>query len=328
VLIATVPVSAAVQYHGGDRGFLYALDAESGKIDWSFDTVDSKNLCGNPSVNSGGGAWYPPAVDPTSGIVYWGTANPAPFPGTTQYPNGSSRPGDNLYTDSTVALSLETGRLLWFHQAVPHDLFDQDFVNVLIATAKTKTGFETIVVGAGKGGQVLGMDPSTGRLLWQTTVGIHENHSLTALSGPTEVLPGTYGGVLTPPSTADGVVYVAALNAPSTLYPDRTAYAGGKVGSMDGDIVAIDAATGQKLWTTPIRGDPTGGSAVVNDLVITGTLQGSLVALNRTTGHIVWTEKVGYGISGWPAIVGDTVIVPTGTIGMGGHLLVYRLPEA
>jgi outer membrane protein assembly factor BamB len=326
VLIATVPVSAAVQYHGGDRGILFALNAESGKIDWSFDTVDSKNLWGNPSVNSGGGAWYPPAVDQASGVVYWGTANPGPFPGTTQYPNGSSRPGDNLYTDSTVALSLANGRLLWFHQAVPHDLFDQDFVNVLIATGKTKTGTESVVVGAGKGGQVLGMDPVTGRLLWQTVVGVHENHSLTALSGATEVLPGTYGGVLTPPATSDGVVYVAVLNAPDTLYPGRTAYFGGKVGTMDGDVVAIDAATGQKLWTTLIPGDPTGGSTVVNDLVITGTLQGSVVAIDRTTGEIVWSEKVGYGISGWPAIVGSTLVVPTGTVGTDGHLLAYRLP--
>jgi len=190
---------------------------------------------------------------------------------------------------------------------------------------RTKGGSEEVVVGAGKGGQVLGMDPSTGRLLWQTQVGIHENHSLTALPGPTEVMPGTFGGVLTPPSTAAGVVYVAALNAPDTLYPDKTAYFGGKVGTMKGDLVAIDAATGRHLWTALIPGDPTGGTTVVNDLVITGTLQGSLVAVNRASGSIVWTKDVGYGISGWPAIVGDTLIVPTGTVGMGGHLLAYRL---
>ncbi len=103
VLIATVPVSARVQYQGGDRGVLYALDAKTGDIDWSFDTVASDDLWGNADLNSGGGAWYPPAVDPKAGLVYWGVANPAPFPGTAEFPNGSSRPGRNLYTDSTVA---------------------------------------------------------------------------------------------------------------------------------------------------------------------------------------------------------------------------------
>ncbi|MGH9920452.1 MAG: PQQ-binding-like beta-propeller repeat protein [Nitrososphaerales archaeon] len=325
VLIATVPASVGVQYHGGDRGVLYALDTTSGKVIWSFDTVDSKDLWGNPSVNSGGGAWYPPAIDPSSGIVYWGTANPAPFPGTAQYPNGSSRPGPNLYTDSTVALNLRTGHLIWFRQAVPHDLFDQDFVNALLTTVATRTGTRTVVVGAGKGGQVLGMDPSTGWLLWRTTVGIHENHLLTALPGPTLIMPGTFGGVLSPPASADGDVYVTALNAPDVLYPNQTAYFGGKVGTMDGDLVAIDAATGRRLWTTSIPGDPTGGATVVNNLVITATLQGKLVGVNRANGNIVWTEDVGYGISGWLAIDGNLLVVPTGTVGGGGHLVAYRL---
>jgi glucose dehydrogenase len=327
VLIATVPVSVAAQYHGGDRGVLYALDATTGKIDWSFDTVDSPDLWGNPTVNSGGGSWYPPAVDTRSGVVYWGTANPGPFPGTAQYPNGSSRPGPNLYTDSTVALSLNTGRLLWYRQAVPHDLFDQDFVNALLVTAKAKSGTRQVVVGAGKGGQVLGMDPSNGSLLWRTTVGIHENHSVTALNGPTVVLPGTYGGVLTPPAAANGEVFVATLNAPDLLYPDRTAYFGGKVGTMDGELVAIDAATGKHVWTTFVPGDPTGGATVVNDLVITATLQGKLVAVDRSDGKIARTIDVGYGISGWLAIAGDELVVPTGTVGGSGHLVAFRLPS-
>src|SRR3954451_12290940 len=232
VLIATVPVSARVQYQGGDRGVLYALDAKTGDIDWLFDTVASDDLWGNAEVNSGGGAWYPPAVDPKAGLVYWGVANPAPFPGTPEFPNGSSRPGRNLYTDSTVALSLKTGKLRWYRQAVAHDIFDQDFVHALIATAGTGASAKRVVVGAGKGGQVLGMDPATGALRWKTTVGIHEHHDVTELTGPTEVLPGTYGGVLTPPATADGVVYVATLNAPATLKPDETGYFGGSIGTM------------------------------------------------------------------------------------------------
>jgi glucose dehydrogenase len=60
-------------------------------------------------------------------------ANPAPFPGTPEWPNGSSRPGPNLYTNSLVALDLATGELAWYHQVVPHDLFDRDQVHALIA---------------------------------------------------------------------------------------------------------------------------------------------------------------------------------------------------
>jgi len=324
VLIATVPVSPAIQYQGGDRGVLFALDARTGSVDWSFDTVASKTLWGNPAVNSGGGAWYPPAVDPKAGVVYWGTANPAPFPGTAQYPNGSSRPGPNLYTDSTVALKLTTGKLLWYHQAVPHDLFDQDFVNAVLVPLGGGAG--AVVVGTGKGGQVLGMDPDTGHLRWQTAVGAHENHDLTALTGPTTVLPGTYGGVLTPPAAAGGDVYLAVLNAPSVLNPDKTAYFGGSIGTMNGEIDAIDAATGHRQWVASISGDPTGGATVVNDLVITATYQGQLVAVDRATGRVVWTSTVGHGVSGWPAVAGDELIVPTGTVGTpAGHLIAYRL---
>ncbi|HEY3672340.1 MAG TPA: PQQ-binding-like beta-propeller repeat protein [Acidimicrobiia bacterium] len=325
VLIATVPVSARGLYQGGDRGILYALDAKTGDIDWSFDTVASDDLWGNADVNSGGGAWYPPAVDRNAGLVYWGVANPAPFPGTPEFPNGSSRPGRNLYTDSTVALSLKTGKLRWYRQAVAHDIFDQDFVHALIAQVGTGGDARSVVVGAGKGGQVLGMDPATGKLLWKTAVGMHENHDLTSLTGPTEVMPGTYGGVLTPPATADGVVYVATLNAPATLEPDKTAYFGGSIDTQDGEVVAIDATTGKHLWTTLVPGDPMGGATVVNDLVVTGTYQGQLIALDRASGKIVTTIDVGNGIAGWPAAVGDLLLVPTGTVGRPGTLLAYRV---
>jgi outer membrane protein assembly factor BamB len=329
VLMATVPVSAAVQYHGGDRGELMAVDATSGRVDWTFDTVASPDLWGNPVVNSGGGAWYPPAFDPRSGLLYWGTANPAPFPGTAEYPNGSSRPGPNLYTDSTLALRPQTGKLVWFHQAVPHDLFDQDFVHALVVPVRGGGHRPTqVVVGTGKGGQVIGMNPSTGRALWTAAVGAHENHDLTALAGPTEVLPGTYGGVLTPPAAADGNVYLPVLNAPSVLSPDMTAYFGGKIGTMDGQLVAIDAATGQTRWSASVPGDPTGGATVVSNLVLTGTFQGQLIAVDRHTGKVVWTTNVGDGISGWPAAAGTLLVVPTGTVGTSGRLVAYRLSSS
>jgi outer membrane protein assembly factor BamB len=310
VLMATVPVSLAGLYKGGDRGWLFALDASTGATDWTFDTVASPDMWGDPAVNSGGGAWYPPAVDVAANLVYWGTANPAPFPGTSQHPNGSSRPGANLYTDSTVALNLHTGHLAWYHQASPHDLFDRDFVHTMIVDISGSS--RQVVVGTGKSGLVLGLDPTTGRLLWTTPVGIHHNGDLPALSGPTEVLPGTYGGVLTPPASAGGSVYVAALNAPDTLYPDRTAYFGGKLGTYPGDVVDIDAANGKVVWDTKVPGDPTGGCTVVNDLVLTATYRGTLIAINRTDGQIVWEHRLPGGVNGWMSVAGNLVVIPIG----------------
>jgi len=309
VYFATVPVSIKGIYKGGDRGKLFALDAATGATKWSFDTVKSPDLWGNASVNSGGGAWYPPAIDPAKHLVYWGVANPAPFPGTAEFPNGSSRPGANLYTDSMVALDTRTGKLKWYHQVQPHDLFDRDQVHALIAT--TADGAR-VAVSAGKGGVIVGLDPVTGRQRWRTPVGTHQNDELQALGGPTLITPGTYGGIETPPATADGVVYAAALNAPVTLSPDQIAYFGAKIGQRPGVVAAVDARRGKVLWSTLVPGDPLGGATVVNDLVLTTVVQGQLVAIDRATGKIVTTIDLGGGTNGWPAVAGDLLLVPVG----------------
>jgi glucose dehydrogenase len=308
VFAATVPVSIQGIYTPGDRGALFALDAATGAIRWSFDTVKG-NLWGHPEVNSGGGAWYPPAIDAQRGLVYFGTANPAPFPGVAKYPNGTSRPGANLYTDSLVALDLETGKLRWFHQVTAHDLFDRDQVHAMLA--QLPDGRE-VVVSTGKSGEVVGLDPDTGKVLWQRPVGTHRNDGLKALPGPTEVYPGTYGGVLTPPATANGVVYVATVNAPTKLPPDQPSYFGGEMGTHDGEVVAIDAANGKVVWDAKVPGDPLGGATVVNDLVFTALLDGTVVALQRDTGKIVWKYDTGGGINGWLSVVGDSIYVPVG----------------
>lgn len=310
VFVSTVPVSLDGIYTGGDRGTLFALDQATGEAVWSFDTVDSPDLWGNPKVNSGGGAWFPPAIDTRRGRIYWGIANPAPYPGTREFPNGTSRPGPNLYTDSLVVLDVLSGELDWFRQAIPHDIFDHDLVHALLVDVKQGGTRRRIAVATGKGGKVIGHDVDTGKMLWTTPVGIHENDDLTALDGPTVVLPGTFGGVLTPPAAADGVVYVATLNAPSTYEPNREENIGGDVGTMDGEVVAIDAATGRILWDTVVPGDPTGGATVVNDLVLTATLQGQMLALDRATGAIVWTRDAPAGINGWPAVADDLIAWP------------------
>lgn len=325
VLVSTVPVSVQGQFAGGDRGIVHALDAKTGDDVWTFDTVRSKDLWGHPDVNSGGGAWYAPAIDAARGVVYIGTANPAPFPGTKAFPNGSSRPGDNLYTDSVVALGTSNGALRWYHQVNPHDLFDRDFVHTMLVDVKHGGATQTIVVGAGKGGEVLGFDRDKGTVLWRTKVGIHDNDHLTALTGPTAILPGTFGGVETPPASADGVVYVATLNAPTTLAPDKPSYIGSEFGKQDGDMVAIDAATGRVLWDTKTPGDPFGAATVVNDLVLTTTYKGTIVAYDRKTGAVVWTHQLPGQVNGWMAIAGDLLLVPVGSSNPP-QLVALRLP--
>ena len=325
VLVSTVPVSLGGIYKGGDRGILQALDEESGDLIWEFDTVDSPDLWGNPEVNSGGGAWFPPSIDVDSGRVYWGIANPAPFPGVPDYPNGVSRPGPNLYTDSTLVLDVSTGELDWYHQAVQHDLFDRDFTHTLLVDVGAGSGRERIAVGTGKLGRVLGYDPTTGALLWDTTVGVHLNDDLEALPpGETVVFPGSYGGVLTPPASAGGLVYVATLNAPSTYVPDQTNYFGSDLGTMPGQLVAIDARTGAIVWDVPVDGDPLGGATVVNDLVFTATFQGSIFAFDRLTGTEVWRLAAPGGINGWPAVAGDTIVWPVG-LASPARLIALRL---
>lgn len=309
VIVSSVPVSLGGIYEPGDRGVITALDAATGTVRWTFDTVKG-DLWGHPEVNSGGGAWYPPAVDEARGLVYVGVANPAPFPGTPEYPNGTSRPGDNLYTDSLVALDLETGALEWFHQVTAHDLFDRDQVHALIAEARGRE----VVVSAGKSGVLVGLAPRTGRVRWETEVGRHERDDLAALDGPTVVYPGTYGGVLTPPATADGVVYAAVVNAPATLRPDETAYFGAELGTADGEVVAVDARTGKIRWSTEVPGDPLGGTTVVGDLVMTALVDGTVLALNRASGEIVRTWALGGGVNGWMAVLGDVMLVPVGML--------------
>ncbi len=105
--VSTVPGTGQSFYKGGDTGVLYGLDQTSGNVLWHFDTVAS-NRWGNANINSGGGTWYPPAINTQTGQSFWGIGNPAPFPGTKDFPNGSSRPGPNLYTDGIVSLAPPT----------------------------------------------------------------------------------------------------------------------------------------------------------------------------------------------------------------------------
>ena len=325
--ISTVPgINNSNFYKGGSTGFLYALDGATGKVVWSLNTVDSEDIWGNPEVNSGGGAWYPPAIDTKSSVMYWAIANPGPWPGTAEFPNGSSRPGPNLYTNSILALNAEEGSMLWYNQVLPHDLFDYDLqISPILATVNIDGSDKDIIISAGKMGKVYGFDKATGKTLWETKVGLHENSELTELpEGVTKVSPGPLGGVETPMAYADGVVYVPVVNMVVEYTPSEFVASSFDLGAATGELVAIDAATGQILWDKKIDQMAVGAATVVNDLVFTSTFNGKIYAFDRKTGDEIWTYQAPGGINGWPAVSGDTIIFPVG-LGQNPVLLALRL---
>jgi len=327
VYLSTVPgVSNANFYKGGSTGILYALDENTGKILWSFDTVDSEDIWGNPEVNSGGGAWYPPAIDTKTNIMYWGLGNAAPWPGTAQFPNGTSRPGPNLYTNSLVALDTKDGKMLWYNQVLPHDLFDYDLqIPPILATLTANGAKQDIIIGAGKMGKVYGFDRNNGKTLWETTIGLHQNDNLTELpQGTTKVAPGPLGGVETPMAYADGVVYVPLVNMIVEYTPSEFVGASFDLGAATGELLAIDAATGKILWDNKLDSLNVGAATVVNDLVFTSTFNGKIYAFDRKTGNEVWTYQAPGGINGWPAVSGDTIIFPVG-VGPNPVLLAFKV---
>ncbi len=306
----------------GARGTLFALDPSSGEIRWSFNTIVSEDVWGNPEINSGGGAWYPPSVDLEAGVSYWGISNPYPFPGAPGFPNGTSRPGDNRWTDSILAIDIDSGELRWGVQHIPHDIFDRDAVLTGIATLASG---ETVVISTGKMGRVVGLDP-TGNVLWDTPVGIHKNDHLTRIEPgeEVEVMPGVSGGVVTPIAIAEGIVYVSVVNAPTRYKADVPEGTGTSFGVHPSQLVAIDAASGDVIWEAELPGDGFGGVTVVNDLVFTSVITGLLLAYDRATGELLWKYQAPGGINGWPAVAGDTIIFPIG-FGDPGVLLAHRI---
>ena len=306
----------------GARGTLFALDPSTGEVRWSFNTIVSEDLWGNPEINSGGGAWYPPSLDLEAGVSYWGISNPYPFPGVPGYPNGESRPGDNRWTDSILAIDITTGELRWGVQHIAHDIFDRDAVLTGIATLADG---RRVIISSGKMGRVVGLDPD-GAVLWDTPVGLHQNDDLTSIEEgvEVEVMPGAGGGAVTPLAVAGGAVYVAVVNAPTVYTADQPEGIGTSLGVHPGQMVAIDAATGDILWETDLPGDGYGGATVVNDLVFTSVITGLILALDRETGEIVWKHQAEGGINGWPAVAGDTILIPVG-FGDPGFLLALRL---
>lgn len=330
VYISTVPGNISKFYAAGGVGILWALEASSGKKLWHFDTAP-ENLWGHANVNSGGGLWYAPAFD-EQGSIYIGTGNPAPFPGTAQYPWGSSRPGPNLYTDSLVKLNAATGKLQWYYQLAPHDLYDHDLQDPPILMS---VGGRKVAITAGKGGTVVAVEQSTGKLLWKRNVGQqdgHENdgvyamkHEYSKLHMPETVEPGLLGGVIAPMATNGSTVFVPVVDLP-VHYTSQIADTEGPAST--GELVALSAATGAVRWIQKLSSPAFGAATAVNDLVFMPISSGTLYAFKDSTGEVAWQVQLPAGSNTGVAVSGDTLLAPAGLPAAEGQtpeLVAYRL---
>ena len=313
--VGTAPGTTHSYYSGGSSGRLIALDASRGSTLWEFDVV-SDNSWGAPRLNGGGGIWYPPSID-NRGNLYLGTGNPVPWPGTKEYPAGSSRPGENLYTSAMLSLDAETGGVRWHVGAKPHDLVDHDFQHTPILTTVDVAGVPTpLAIGAGKTGEVIAANGDTGEVIWSVKVGKHVNDELQELplEGSVEVYPGVLGGIESPIAFADGVVFATyvdlsmRVNAHSVVENSVE-----KLGEGTGGIAGIDAATGAVKWTVPLATMVLAGATVANDVVFTAGLDGVVRAFRTDSGEEVWRYQAAAGINAPFAIAGDMLLVPAGS---------------
>jgi len=303
-------VATSGQVHAG---LIFAFDAKTGKKLWTFNTDKNpadrtgKSAASAPLPGSGG-AWEAPLI--ADGTVYFGIGN------AYRSPNEALKtPEAFLYNDSIVALNPNTGKLKWYYQGVPNDFYDWD---MQISPIYVHDGGQSTVIDAGKMGFVYAYDPTTGKLLWKRSVGIHNGHDndgKLALQGklklkyPYTILPGTEGGVLTNMAEANGVVYVPVVDD-ATVIKSANESAEFPLPQGTGEMVAVDVKTGEVLWDTKLPSSPDGDATVTNDLVFTTLLNGTLVAYSTKTGKLVYQTKIPNGLGTFTpvSITGSTLV--------------------
>jgi alcohol dehydrogenase (cytochrome c) len=206
----------------GIRGFIAAFDAKTGKEAWRFNTVPGPGEPGHETwpvgtdawEHGGGSIWVTGAYDPDLNLMYFGTGNPGPDW------NADPRPGDNLYTDSVVALDPDTGRLKWHYQFTPHDEFDYDATQVPVLTDITWQGRQRkVMLWANRNGFWYVLDRATGEFLQgKPFVRVNWAESIDGKGVPKRVLNATPEGTLVYPNNQ------GATNWYSPSYSPRTGY--------------------------------------------------------------------------------------------------------
>ena len=202
----------------GVRGFLAALDARSGKEVWRFNTIPGPGERGNEtwgggSWQTGGGSiWVTGSYDPDLNMTYWGVGNPGPDW------NGDRRAGDNLYSESVVALDADTGQLKWHFQFTPHDEFDYDSTQIpVLADIQFQGRPRKAMLWANRNGMMYVLDRTNGQfLLGKPFVKVNWHGGLDEKGRPTRVLSPTAEGTLIYPGNQGGTNWYSPSYSPRT----------------------------------------------------------------------------------------------------------------
>jgi alcohol dehydrogenase (cytochrome c) len=317
---------------GGDyasRCFIDAYHADTGKFLWRFYTVPGegeKNVetwSGDSYKSGGGGTWMSGSYDPELNLIYWGVGNPYPDH------DGDAREGDNLYTNCVVALEAGTGKLQWYYQFTPHDVWDYDGVNEMVLVDLDFLGQRVkALVHADRNGHFYAIDRNNGKLIYtKPFVRVTWARGFDSNGRPIvnpDAIP-TVEGVTVCPGAAGGKEWNAMAYNPATqmLYlpviencaiflnngvkARRMNLPTGESGfrylpnQAYGKVMAIRAATGDKAWEVKTRTPMAGGMlTTAGGLVFAGDPEGNLAAYDADDGRTLWSYQTGSGIRAAP----------------------------
>jgi alcohol dehydrogenase (cytochrome c) len=346
--VATAPVAAdgkvivgvsGAEY--GIRGRVTAYDAASGAEVWRFYTIPSPEEGGwwgkwsatdpfgvplhrdlpRERADSaryaetwqvgGGSMWQAPAIDRTLGLVIFAVGNPSPDL------DGSVRPGDNLYTNSIVALDLASGKLKWSFQELPHDVWDLDAVSPVVLVDLPGPGGKPVpaVAQAGKTGWVYILERATGRPIRRSQAFVpQQNIFAQPTAAGVRMLPGANGGSeWSAPaySPETGYLYVLGLHQPmyyktkyQRLQPPALWLGGIFVGTGEqqyGLFSAVELSTGKIAWQKRMQDPMIGGAlATAGGVVFTGTKDQRFVAFDARSGRELWSYRAAAGVNAPP----------------------------
>ena len=323
----------------GIRGFVKALNAETGEVMWTFNTIpeDSQGVWathdatgrdmlrdieaekaayaanGDPFATLGGGVWQNPAVDLETRRIYFVVGNPSPDL------DGSLRPGDNLYTDSLVSVNLDTGDYVCHFQYIAHDVWDLDAVSPpIITTVKDEAGADVKgILHGGKTGHVYVHKADDCSLIrFSEAMVPQEDMWVLPTKEGARMLPGANGGVEWSPMALNaelGLTYAINLHQPMTYHVESTPYPEGKIwlggafkvipGEQQwGNVTAVDYNTGDIRWQVKTEQPMIGGIlATAGGLVFAGEGNGLFKAYDAETGSVLWHFQAGAGVNAPPS---------------------------
>jgi PQQ-dependent dehydrogenase (methanol/ethanol family) len=328
-------VGLAGQY--GRPGLMAAFDARSGRELWRFNVtgpgwegsleaatpdgvplgrdVDGERAALSRHADAwkfGGGSIYAtPVVDPDRHLLIFGTGNPSPQMAD------ASRPGDNLYTSSLVALDLRNGRRVWHYQQVPHDRWGYDAASSPVLVDVVHQGKPVPAVAhAGKTGWVYVHDRRNGRLLFKSDAFVPQRNLFTPprAGDGVVVAPGIAGGANWSPSAVDPhrhLFFVPALHLPTRYIahevrrPDGTVLQYASTRNTDeawGTLTALDlAAAGRLRWQVRTDEPLIGGVlATAGGLVFSGAGEGVFAAFDAASGERLWSHQCEAGVNAPP----------------------------